>query len=291
MKVYGFVGEKRGKSGSVEQILRALNGRLSKAAVNALLPDNADGIASEKASIARLAFTLSLRMMVDAWINSAKTEEGEQPWKRTFWPLFLQDHVERNPPLLQIAEEGPCLVMFPHVWDKRKRLPLLVKEPLESMLTQLEDMKSPSRQFVREIMPFAFDAAIAMFLQLLDSSERTRMFRCDGCRAYFFRARAPKKDTPIYHGSYCANCKGKGKDRARRTMESRTQRTQEKIGWAADAWAQWKPQRRFGERSDWIVKKVNARLPTDQNPIKVNWLTRHRAEIEAELERRKHAKG
>jgi hypothetical protein len=289
MEVYGVIGDKRGKSGSIEQILQFLNGRLPKGAVNALLPGNADGIACEKEPIARLAFTLLLRSKVDAWIDSAKTEDEEQPWKRTFSALSLQDYVERNPPLLQITEEGPCLVMFPHVWDKRKRFPLLTKEPMEALLTQLEDMKSPSLQFVREIMPFVLDATTAIFLQLLDSLAPTRLFRCDGCSAYFMRTRAPKKDTPIYHGSYCANCKRKGKDRVRRTVDGRNRRTQQKTELAADAWAEWKPDHRHGQRSEWVAKRVTAKLPRGES-IKVNWVTLHQTEIEAEVERRNHAK-
>ncbi len=290
MRVYGFVGEKRSKSGAAEDILRALNGRFPQPLVNALLTGKADGIAGENAPYARLAFTTSLRAMVDAWINSAKTEEEEQPWKRTYWPLFLQDFVARNPPMLQIAKEGPCIVLFPHVWDKRKRLPLLAKEAIESMLSQLEDRESPSAQFMREITPFAFDAATAMFLQLLDSPACRRLFRCDGCGVYFPRVRTPKKDTPILNGSYCAKCKGKGS--ARRTGKSRDSRANQMIRWAADVWEEWKPNQphSYGERAEWVAWKVNKRMPGVWSHIAKNWITRHTDEIEAEVRRRNHAK-
>jgi hypothetical protein len=63
------------------------------------------------------------------------------------------------------------------------------------------------------------------------------------------------------------------------------------IGWAADAWAKWKPGNRFGNRTDWVVQKVNAKLSPNQKRIKVNWVSWHQTEIEIEVERRNHAKG
>jgi hypothetical protein len=288
MEVYGFIGDKRGKSATVEQILQALKGRLPKGAVNALL-SSCDAISPENAPNARLAFTQSLRWMVDVWIHSAKTVDEEQPWKRAFEPLLLQDYLKRNPPWLQMTEKGPCLVMFPRVWDKRKRPPLATKVVLDSLGIELEDTQSPNVQFVREIMPSALDAATAMFLQLLDSSERTRLFRCDGCGTYFMRERMPKKDAPIKRGSWCIECTDKGG--ARRTDKSRERRTQQMLELAADAREKWKNDRRHGELSEWIVGSVNRGLPASWKPIAKNWVTRHKDEIEAEMNRRNHAKG
>ena len=34
--------------------------------------------------------------------------------------------------------------------------------------------------------------------------------RCIECKTYFVRSRSPKKDKPIYWGTYCSNCKVKG---------------------------------------------------------------------------------
>jgi hypothetical protein len=288
VRIFGFVGNKRGKGDVAESmLLRALNGRIPLPAVNVLLTGKADGIGDERAPIARLAFTQALRSLVNAWIDSAKKDKEEQPWKRTFSPLFLQDYINRNPPVLEIAEDGPRLVLFPHVWDKRKGFPLFADVAVESILSDLDPRDFPSAQFVREIIPFAFDAATAMFLQLLDSPESTKLFRCDGCGAYFIRTRAPKKDMPIYHGSWCANCKARGS--AKRTDESRETRTKQKVEWAADIWPLWKPDRRHGNRAEWVAHQVNKQLKASKGRVARNWVTLHQDDIEAELKRRKHA--
>ena len=140
----------------------------------------------------------------------------------------------------------------------------------------------------------ARDIAIYCFVALLDSPTRERFSRCDGCHTYFVRKRMPRKNLPVKRGTYCANCKRKGKDKARRTVDSRESRAKRMIEWAADARAQWKPDRRHGELAMWIARKVNDRLPAGWKPIdqeKTNWFTRHREEIEAEFERRKQAEG
>jgi len=135
------------------------------------------------------------------------------------------------------------------------------------------------------------DGARAMFLQLLDSPACRRLFRCNGCGMYFLRERMPKKDTPIKRGSWCARCKREGRDRIRRTEDGRNERTRQMVRLAADAWPLWRQDRRHGERAEWIARKVNKRLQASWNPIAKNWVTGHKDEIEAELERRRHAKG
>lgn len=294
MRVYGFVGDKQAKGGDVELILRALNGHLSPKSLAALLTDpqnKADGIADRDVPLASFSLSTFLRGWVDAWINSAKTEDGEQPRKRSYSPEFLQEYIVRNPPLLRPGAEGPCLVLVPSVWDKQKRLPASVRIEWEKARSQWPDTESPSAQFMQRITPFVWDAAIALFLQLLDSPSKTRLFRCDGCGTYFFLQRLPRKDTPIKRGSWCANCKRDGRDRARRTNESRNQRTEKLIELAAYEWPRWKQDWRHGERSEWVAKQVNKKLPAIANHIAKNWVTRHQKEIEAEVERRKHAKG
>lgn len=290
MKVYGFIGDKRGKSGSVEQILRLLNGRFPQALVNALVTGKADGLAGNDARNANFVFRMILRMFLDAWIDTGKTEGGENASERTFWRNVLQDYVERNPPMVELSEQGPYLVMFPRAWDKQKKLSAFAADGANTMLSQLKEVPAEEVRSLRRIMPFIWDTAIALVLQLLDSPERTRLFRCDGCGAYSMRTRAPKKNTPIYHGTWCENCKGKGS--AMRTKGSRGTRTERMIGWAADAMEQWRPENRFGKEIDWIVKKVNACLKAaGRDPIKSNWVARHLQEIKTEVERRKHAKG
>jgi len=288
MKVHGLVAEKRG-NGSVEQILRVLNGRVSQGAVNVLLTGREDGITEQQARDASTLLRLILRSLLEAWIDTGKTQAGEKPWERTFSREVLQDYIERNPPMVQFNGQGhPYLVLFPQVWDERKGISPFVENAANAMFSELQtsEVSSNDAQSLRRILPFAWDAAIALLLQLLDSPARTQLFRCDGCRAYFMRTRAPKKDTPIYHGSWCVRCKDKGG--ATRTKNSRERRMAEMLCWAVDAWVEWKQDRKHGEREEWVMRKVNAKLGRSRPPIAVNWVTRHKKEIEAEIEWRIH---
>jgi hypothetical protein len=223
-------------------------------------------------------FLSTLRWLVDQWIDSGKKDGVENVWERSIhWhsdahsaPLAvkLRNYEIRNPVEVLFGPDSrseigmlPASVRRPELWGLVYPL-VKAQEKAVFWLWNLVNCPSPARE---------------------------RLSRCDGCGEYFVRSRAPKKEMPIYHGAFCANCKGKGG--ARRTVESRKLRTKRMIEWAADAWAKWKPGNRSGDRSDWIVKQVNVKLLAGQNPIKVNWVTRHLTEIKAEVERRNHAKG
>jgi hypothetical protein len=136
----------------------------------------------------------------------------------------------------------------------------------------------------------AKDFAISEFQKFLESSFPQRLFKCDGCRTYFVRARAPRKETPIYHGTFCEDCKHKGG--ARRTDSTRKQRKAQMIEWAAEYWPKWTERR--GVRSEWVAEQVNEWIegqPINWGTIKGNWVTWHQAEIEAVVEGKNHAKG
>ncbi len=230
-------------------------------------------------------FLLTLRQLVDQWLESGKdrVEFVEQPWSRNvFWfsdayqeriDRTLQKFMHRNPPPNEFSRDGRLarLETVSHLW-----LPKPAAWP--SSEPELDDTLSRAR-----------DYAIAEFYKFLESRCPQRLFKCDECGAYFVRARAPRKETRIRRGAFCEKCKHKGG--ARRTVDSRKRRLQEMIGWAADAWAKWKPGNRFGNRTDWVVQKVNAKLSPNQKRIKVNWVSWHQTEIEIEVERRNHAKG
>src|SRR6185437_99517 len=189
--------------------------------------------------LAVATFAGTLRGLVDQWIDSGKCDGVEYAWKRDVkWktgklqPLIeiLADYRQRNPPHAKTGEDGRSEV---------------------SMLPAL-----PSSPILR-----ARDMAVYCLIGLLDSRIRERILRCDRCSTYFVRARMPRRDMPVKRGTYCAKCKLKGKDRARRTVDSRTGRTKQMTDWAADAWAQWKPDRRDGNREKWVAQMVNDRLP------------------------------
>jgi hypothetical protein len=228
-------------------------------------------VPSEMKPAERFALVNTLRELVDQWIDSGKSDGIEEAWRRNIkWqpptsrkPIAetLSDYRRRNPPQAETGDDGRFeILMLP---DSRAST-----EPLER----------------------ARDMAIYYFVCLLDldSPMRERLSRCDGCGAYFVRVKAPKKGAPIYHGTFCEKCKHKGG--ARRTVDSRSRQTKEKIGWAADCWTNWT--KRKGLRSAWIAEQVNRRVvrhPISWGTITGKWVTRHQKEIEAEVERRNNA--
>jgi hypothetical protein len=225
-------------------------------------------------SAAIVEFKNTLRGLVDQWIDSGRVNQavtGDNPsersivWHSNIYPTAIFETLvkfwERNSPRVVVELNGS--------WT------LAVGPKPESAQTQ-------------DTLHAARENAIFEFARLLDSLSPERLFRCDACGVYFVRARAPRKDTPIYHGTFCAKCKHRGG--VKRVEDRRKQRTAEKIGWAADAWAKWTPSHRHGKRPEWIVAHMNAKLSADEN-ITINWVTRHQKEIEAEVERRNHAKG
>ena len=228
-------------------------------------------------------FLDTLRRLADQWIASGREQLGEQPWSRNvFWvsdayqeriDRTLQKFMDRNPPPHEFGRDGRLarLEAVSHLW---------LHKPVTWPFPEPE---------LGETLARARDHAISEFQKFLESSCPQRLFKCDGCGTYFVRARAPKKETPIYKGTFCeTKCKHKGG--ARRTLESRNRRLLERVGWVADALESWKPTNRHGPKNEWVLERLNKKLG-DGNHKKVNFLTKHRVKIEAELERRRNAKG
>jgi len=226
-------------------------------------------------------FLDTLRRLADQWIASGKDQLGELPWSRNIrWfsdeyqesiDRILRKFLHRHPPPIEPDSNGR-LETASHLW-----LPTPLAWPFPE--PELEDTLAQARDF-----------ATLEFQKFLDSSCPQRFFKCDGCGTYFVRARAPRKETPIYHGTFCENCKHKGGKR--RTDSTRKQRKALMIEWAADNWPKWT--KRSGVRSEWVAEQVNKRVerqPISWDTIKGNWVTWHQAEIEAEVERRNYAKG
>ncbi len=220
-------------------------------------------------------FLSTLRGLVDQWIDSGKQDGVENAWERS-----VHWHSDAHPmPLVKALRtyeiRNPVKVLFGP--DSRLEIGML---PTSAVHPEVWGLVYPLAK--------AREKAIFLLRNLVNcpSPVRERLSRCDACGEYFVRVRAPRKEgIPIKHGVFCANCKGKGG--ARRTVESRKLRTEKKIEWAADAWVKWKPDHRHGKRSEWIARQVTAR----GEAIKVNWITHHQTEIEAEVERRNHATG
>lgn len=249
-----------------------LNGKIRKGLLESQA--GAEGNPQEIKDAAVFVFLKHLRNLVDQWISSGKNVdhiEAEDPWRRcVYWsstahPKPIVDALSRYTNVC-----APELLFGPN--------------------SQIEIGMLPKSRQLRPL-DVAWSRAVWWFVMLLDSPGRERLFSCDSCGKYFVRVRAPKKETLIYHGTYCKSCKDKGKDRARRTVESRNRRTEEKIRWAADAWSKWKQDRRHGKRSEWVAEQVNKNLLLRGESIKGNWVTRNQNEIEAEVERRNYATG
>ena len=226
-------------------------------------------------------FLDTLRRLADQWIASGRDQLGEQPWSRNvFWvsdayqeriDITLRKFLQRNPPPIWSGSDGR-LETATHLW-----LPTPLAWPFPE--PELEDTLARARDF-----------AIYEFQKFLESSCPQRLFKCDECGRYFVRVKAPRKETPIYHGTFCENCKHKGGKR--RTDSTRKQRKTQMIEWAAECWTKWTEG--SGVRSEWVADRVNARIngqPISWGTIKGNWVTWHQAEIEVEAERRNHAKG
>jgi hypothetical protein len=147
-----------------------------------------------------------------------------------------------------------------------------------------------------------WDESVLWFVLFLNCGHAHRLDCCRFCHRYFARRRTPKQKLDLKRGPQCGKCIKRGS--VERTKSSRANRTNRMVGFAADFWEQWKPNSRDGQRSVWIANKVNLRTEriaviegreserTTHYPIITGrWVTEHQTEIEAEVERRKHATG
>jgi hypothetical protein len=228
-----------------------------------------------KRAAALLEFDSTLRRLTDQWIDSGKDwQDGtvDEPHRRNIlWhstrfpePIFrtLTTFWDRNRPQVIVQINGRSTVK---------------PEPKPSLNTK--DLSLGAREH-----------AIYHFQQLLDSPIRERLSRCDACRAYFVRARAPKKDTPIFRGTFCSNPNCKGKGSVKRMNATRETRTKQRVELAAKLWSEWTQRKRQLERSKWVAREMNNTLFLGGEGITGKWVTQHQKEIEAEIERRSHAK-
>jgi hypothetical protein len=184
----------------------------------------------------------------------------------------------RNPPPNEFGSDGRLarLEAVSHLW-----LPKPLAWPFPE--PELEDTLARARDF-----------AISEFLKFLASSCPQRLFKCDGrrgCGAYFVRTRAPRKETLIYHGTFCENCKNAGEDKKRRTEEIRSNLAESLWKLAAHHWPNWNPKIHGQSRSKWVAEMMNEKLVKKGICKTGKWVTQNRVMIEAEVERKNHAKG
>jgi hypothetical protein len=131
----------------------------------------------------------------------------------------------------------------------------------------------------RDALFRARELATFFFVSLLDSPTRERLFRCDACRTYFVRARAPKEGTPIFRGVFCSLCKASGS--AKRNDVHRNKQTSEMVKVAASVWNKWRQSRNHPDQRQWISEQINKQCGT---LIKRKWVSQHLTEILEQVE-------
>jgi hypothetical protein len=218
-------------------------------------------------------FRATLRALVNQWIDSGKGPDGiDEPQKRDLFKV-PPGYTERlyDVLLVWLGRNLPQPVLM-----GTGKIGIIDQPP---SLLALDANKLSRHRSLSELKVYARDCALYHFKDLLDSPSALCLTRCSNpkCTApYYVRARVRTKE--IKRGAYCGKCTGVGS--AERVRASRTARKRELIEHAAGFWNKWKPKRQFGSRSKWVASQMNMGLTG-------RWVSQHRAEIEAEVGRRK----
>ena len=225
---------------------------------------------------ALMAFDSTLRELVDQWLEAGKQWHIQQGLQR-----------KRNDPEGRLKRDAWRLTwhtpeylvsIFQTLTQFWERNPIRGIVGADGRLTACSE---PTPLLHRKnLSQDARNRAIWIFQIFLQSRKRELLSRCEGCKKYFVRARAPKQEVSLKHGTFCRKCKGLGG--ARRTLASREQKKRVIIELAADLWIKWK-QTHHGERSKWVARKLNEKLPHWAAPITGRWVTQNQAAIEAEV--------
>jgi hypothetical protein len=265
--------------------------------------------------IARDSMVATMRYLADLWIDSGKSGEGENrvdnpscrnveylPPTGTPRIVVKGDYfpAKNDPSRMSLTRfigwtassfpEGLSIsALFYQLIGNEARWPEIHKDGTQTLkeLVFGFTVENANLSYRDVLHQFGMKVAMYWFARLLDSPFSRLLARCDDCGTYFAYERAPRTD--INGGTHCSNCKKFGS--AKRMKSSRDTRTSVLVGFAADVWAEWTPDRRHGKRSDWVAKQVNKRLRDTETPKTGRWVTTRLQEIEAEVERRKHATG
>jgi len=207
-------------------------------------------------------FLAGLRELVDGWIESGRRDNLDRPLERTAPRRELERFMVKYPPVAKLASDS--------------RMVLFIQAPKEHRAS-------------------AQDHALYWFAMLLDSPTRERLSKCEKCGVYVMRNRMPRKGHPIKRGVFCKTHRGKA--RARSMKDTRKGRTNELVFLAAKFWPARNAQMDHKTRSKYVATKMNGQLPVwaaqyfqNRNGTATGrWVTEHRKDIEAEVERRSHA--
>jgi hypothetical protein len=254
-----------------EWVIPILNRTLRDSTI-AMVPLRGDSSAPELVKEAANTCVVALRALVDQWLDSgggSDASSGYSAWRRSiYWTS------SRYPTSLEEILASQAGNLFRIVLMGNGRYAVARQVP--------QDDRSDPLQRARLY-------ALNIFVALLESPARERLFRCEACNKYFVRERMPKKDSVTKHGVFCGACPHQASER--RTNMTRYLRAGQMVSWAADDWEAWRPGRE--SRSRWVSKRLNARIdkrPSAWKNIKANWVTRNQKAIEAEVARRKYAK-
>jgi hypothetical protein len=218
-----------------------------------------------------MAFTDSLRRLVNQWIDSGKDPERrkETPRRRNVCGLPTGYTTPLSDALL--------------TWYRRNAPEIDILPSGQTSIIMHCPTGEPSGRYAQE-------SAVYWLKELLNSPpDCYRLARCDNpkCQAaYYLRKRV--REVEVTQGTYCRSCSGVGS--IARMKASRDQRKQHLVNLAADVWEGFRPTANHPKRSDWVAAQMNKDLELDKRK-QGKWVTQNQRAIEVELERRKHAKG
>ncbi len=232
----------------------------------------------------RAELAWELRSLLDRWIDSGRDYvNNDEPLKRdVYW---------------QSAEGLEPLANVLWAWNLRHAPDIAFQRSGERGITMGKPKRKKDSPF--ELASFLFgdneplpeteheahEIAIYWLQELLESSDRYRIARCDNpeCRRRYYMRERIRKGL-IKNGTYCRNCMNAGSSaRVKASLERRKQKI---IECAASVWNAFKPSHQYSKKSEWVAVQVNRRLHLDR-PIKSKWITQNQKAIEAEIERRK----
>jgi hypothetical protein len=187
--------------------------------------------------------------------------------------------------------------LFYRLVGDEKRWPQIHKDGTQSLKELIFgfDLETFNSAYRFVLHHFGTKVAMYWFAKLLDSPFSRLLARCDDCGTYFAYERVLRTD--IKGGTHCRNCKGCGS--AKRMNRTRDKRNDSLVRFAAEFYGQFKPNSRQ-PLTKWIAEHVNRRTGSIRAKagketmshypvITGRWVTLHLTEIEAEVERGKHA--
>lgn len=215
----------------------------------------------------RGTFLSHLRKLTDGWIETGRgTGDGDEPSKRKLTMAIkrvLNKWASGNKPDIGFEESGEWVLRLP-----------VCKTNFTGEGMHLEPVDAAKQEAVRR------------FAEFLDSPYRYRLCKCRVCDEYYYTQRQPKGF--IKYGTHCP--RHRHSVSARRSYDAKQGPAQEeKLEVAARHWGTWPKDLERDEvrQAQWIANKVSEGVSSKWTPVKRNWVTLHRTEIEARSAGRK----